>query len=136
VPRILVEQDGSTLVNPRYIGEAALIGASSELGHVSGLRVSYNTLRLRYRSPMPQRILLNFNFDSNWTSSAGRIGEYEGLIAVDVDAASDREVVLTFKDPSFTAGVWLALFASLAYVGTFFGVRNWAWFRRERSTSG
>ena len=134
VPRIFVELDGNPRENPQYIGESALIGEFAPTGHIGPLRISYNKLRVKYTSTTEQRILFNFNFDPGWGSNIGRIVNYRGLLALDVDPANEQVVVLSFRDKSFETSCWIALFALLGYIAFFLKVRNRALFDQTRKT--
>jgi hypothetical protein len=124
VPKIFVENDGALQPNQQYRGEAIFVGEAAPTGSVDSLEVSYNSIRFRYRSVAPQRVVLNFNFDANWISDVGRVVDHAGLLAVDLDPSAERDVVLSFKDQSFTIGLWIAVIAMPLYVAIVLQLRR------------
>lgn len=115
VPKFIIDKKGEQL-NPDYIGEVALVGPNANRGEISKFFLGFNTMKLVYSSALPQTILLNFNFNGGWSSSAGQVEEREGLLAINVDPAKDKEVVLRFTDRKFTLGCYVALLAAICWV--------------------
>ena len=127
VPKIFVESDGTLRANDQYHGEVFLVGESGSTGSVTALEVSYNSISFRYSSSTPQRVVLNFNFDENWISDSGHVVDHAGLLAVDLAPSAAREVVLSFRDQSFSTGFWIAVIAVPFYVAIVMQLR-----RRDR----
>jgi hypothetical protein len=125
-PKIFVESDGSLRANDEYRGEVFLVGESRSSGSATALEVSYNSISFRYSSSTPQRVVLNFNFDENWISDAGRVVDHAGLLAVDLGSSAAREVVLSFRDQSFSTGLWIAGICIPLYVVVILWLRRHA----------
>jgi hypothetical protein len=132
VPKIFVESDGSLRANDQYHGEVFLVGKSHSSGSATELEVSYTSMRFRYSSSTPQRVVLNVNFDDNWTSDSGHVVDQGGLLAVDLDPSAAREVVISFRDRSFWTGVSIAVIAVPFYVAIVLQLRR----RARRKAQG
>jgi hypothetical protein len=126
VPKLIIDKQGEH-ANPDYIGEAALVGPNANRGKISRFILDFNTMKLVYSSPLPQTILLNFNFNDGWSSSAGQVEERDGLLAINVDPANDKEVVLRFADPKFTLGCYLAVLAAICWAFLYAYMVRRAW---------
>jgi hypothetical protein len=109
VPKFIVDSMGEHL-NPIYLGEAEFI-SQNRSGTIQEFALSFNTIKFRYSSSLPDKILLNFNFNKFWSSNVGKVEEYNGLLSLSLSPGEKREVVLTFKDPNFSLGCQLALAA-------------------------
>jgi hypothetical protein len=110
VPKFIIDSKGEHL-NPDYVGEAASISEHTNSGTIKKFILGFNNIKLLYTASVPQKILLNFNFDRGWRSNVGEVEEHQGLLSLNVGPAEEKEVVLTFKDPNFTVGCHIALAA-------------------------
>jgi hypothetical protein len=114
IPRFIIDEDGEH-PNQDYIGEVAFIGPSADQGQIKEFLLGFNEIKIKYNSAVPQTLLLNFNFNRGWSSSAGQVEEHNGLLSVKLGSAVDAEVVLSFIDPGFTLGCYIALVATILF---------------------
>jgi len=112
VSRFIIDEEGEH-PNQDYIGEVAFIGPSSDQGQIKDFLLGFNKIKIKYRSGVPQTLLLNFNFNRGWSSSAGQVEEHNGLLSIKLGSAIDDEVVLSFTDPRFTLGCYIAVVAAI-----------------------
>jgi hypothetical protein len=118
VPKFIIDRTGE-YPNPDYVGEAAFVGPHSNEARVTEFILGYNSIRLRYSSTVPQLLLLNFNFHSGWASDQGDVQQHDGLLAIKIEPAIEREITLTFSDPLFSIGCYIAAISAVAFVFTF-----------------
>ena len=102
-----------------------MIGSNAAAGTIHYIAITYNTLKAVYTSAEPQTIVFNFNFDSNWKSNVGTIADWNGLIAVNVGAGKERELILSFEDNEFKLGCWVSAISFIVFVVLFFSYRKW-----------
>jgi hypothetical protein len=121
-----LHHDGSLEPVPDYLGEAWLSRGSGTTGP---LRPSVNRLTVAVSTRGPARVVLNQNHHPGWTPSAGRAGSEDGLLAVDLDAAFEGDLELTFRPRSIRLGAVISASAAGGFVALWLLVRRREWLR-------
>jgi len=92
-----------------------------------------NEMRLRARLAQPGRVVVNQNFHPSWRCTAGTVTSHNGLLAVDVKDAGDREIRFVYVPLAFYWGLGVTLAVLLTAVVT---VRAWTrWLDRVLATA-
>ncbi len=97
--------------DPHYRGEQYLLGA----GSVRLNRWTPNELGFEVDVPSPTVLVINQNYDSNWTviGGSGEVIANEGLIAVRIPQGR-QELQIAFRSHSFRVGLLISLLTVLA----------------------
>jgi hypothetical protein len=111
-PQFTVDVSPSLRVGP--VTQQWIVPASA--GSVEPASWSPNRLTYRVDLHAPARLVINQNADPGWSASEGRIGSESGLLAVDLEAGVQREVVLHHRSTPPLMGP-LLLLVGLAWGG-------------------
>ncbi len=115
VPRLWISDAGEVSPNGAYRGEVSC-STGSCTGRLAGL--SYNEIQLEVDVEEPaSTVVVNFNHDDRWQTTAGRVIADEGRLALSDLPVGRHEVVLRFRDPLFLVGLALAGATLLGWFG-------------------
>jgi len=95
------------LSNPDYKGEVFFEEGSANTAEMR--KALPNKIVVKLHIEHPQRLIVNMNFDKNWFSSAGKVCNYNNLLAVERLNKGDYELCLTYRPILFYVGCFLSL---------------------------
>lgn len=114
VPRFFVDASGTVTPNDAYEGE--LFFRRRENLAVGALEAAVFRTTVTVR--VPDILIVNQNFDPNWTSTLGSVTNVEGRLGVALTETGTYEVELRYRPQSFDRGA--AISAATACVFTIF----------------
>jgi len=96
--------------NPDYKGEVFFLNAenTAEL-----IEISPDLIEVKVKIVKPDRLIVNQNFDSSWTTNLGELDNDHGLISVKFDAPTDDLIRLEYVPKMFYFGLGLSLVSFL-----------------------
>jgi len=106
------------LINRNYRGEAFFAGNRGN--KVNGIEWGDNRISVDVDQAHPDTLVINQNYDSEWSSDKGDVREARGLLGVDLDEPVRGRVELTYRPRALYAGAALSLAALLASLFIFF----------------
>jgi len=101
----------AVLPNAEYIGEAYFL---DKRNIVKKVNILPNEVSIEAKMKIPDRLIINQNFDKDWFVNRGKIEEYNGLLTVRLDIPGDGLIHLVFFPRLFFAGFMLS---SVSFIG-------------------
>lgn len=113
-PKLYIEPDKSITENPDYRGEIYLetpfLSATVENYHFT-----FNTQNFRYSAEQPVVVVINQNWNAEWSSTVGKVVNTRGLLSVELPAGSG-EVTLRFHSWRFKLGLLIGLLSGVSWL--------------------
>jgi hypothetical protein len=106
-----------------YRGEVYVVDT---LGDAEIIERTSNTIRIRAQLNFDGTVVINQNFYPGWWTSAGKVVEHDGLLAVELGPGT-HEISLRFLPLTFVLGAFVTL-ATMGYgIGSLYKRRNKNW---------
>ncbi|MBF0314692.1 MAG: hypothetical protein HQK52_14825 [Oligoflexia bacterium] len=107
-PKFFVTKEGKYLVNQEYKGEI-YPDCQHSSGFIGKMTPSFNRIDLSFILTSPCRVVLNQNYNKNWTTAIGKIENAQGVLALKIDHPGEYKFTLKFIPKSFYLGIAISL---------------------------
>ena len=118
-PKLLIYENGTAMRNPNYRGEIYCGTVEARECDIEDFLISYNQLTVHTGKNFTEssKIIFNFNYDSRWSSKEARVVNHNGLLAVTLTAADNRNqtITLNYRDGSFLVGFTFFLIGGVVW---------------------
>ncbi|MBL7197050.1 MAG: hypothetical protein ISS47_03010 [Candidatus Omnitrophica bacterium] len=112
-PKYFVDlKTGSWTLNHDYVGEVYFLGKNDNQANIAYF--SPNKIKLSITVNVPDRLIINQNYNRYWKTDKGIIGNHKGLLSIDFRKKGTCVAILTYVPTIFYVGLITSIISLIA----------------------